>query len=133
MAEVNFSEGELRDIADQLDLEALAGELELKDLAEHVNMDELADLMVEKMKEEEAPEEDGEEVSSLSTRLDDLEDTAETAIRENDLAHARAVDRIEVLEGQVEELREQLAKLEPVLNLANKLDRLVKKLERFLG
>jgi len=129
MAEVDFTPSELREIAESIDIQALA---------EHVNIDELADLVVEKLKqEEEAPEEDGEEVSSLSTRMDDLEDTAETAIRENDEAHmqVRALaneyhselsHRCEELEEEVRHLKEQLEKLEPVL-------RLVKKLERFLG
>lgn len=136
MTEVNFSEGELRDIADQLDLEALARELELKDLVEHVNIDELADLVAEKLKAEES----GEDVDQLETRVDTLEGTVESIVRENDVAHmqVRALaneyhselsHRCEELEEEVRYLKGQLAKLGPLVKLVDKL----KKLERLLG
>ena len=136
MAEVTFSEGECRDIADQLDLQALARELELKDLAEHVDMDELADVLAEKLKAEES----GEDVDQLETRVDTLEDTVESIVHENDKAHqqTRAIvyeyrselsHRCEELEEEVRHLKEQLAKLGPLVKLVDKL----KKLERLLG
>jgi polyhydroxyalkanoate synthesis regulator phasin len=124
MAEVSFSREELREIAEFVDTVAVAGALEAKDIAEHIDMDELADALAEKLKREEVDSDEGND--TLSSRMDDLEDSAETAIRENDEAHLRALERIGALESQVSRLSEQLAKLEPVL-------RLVKKMERFLG
>lgn len=134
---IEINKEELVDaILAELDLSDLAGELELRSVAEHIDMDELGDIVAEKLKAEES----GEDVDQLETRVDSLEGTVESIVRENDKAHqqTRAIvyeyrselsHRCEELEEEVRHLKEQLAKLGPLVKLVDKL----KKLERLLG